>query len=310
MTRHIQMMDAQVAVGFVRAQAEYIETVVNETVYPDIQYARLVPVDTGADPFVDTVLYISSDKFGKADWINGNADDIPLAGTSRAQFRTGVHTAGIGYGFGWEEINKARRFGINLEAEDAVAARRAYEEMVDRVVLRGDSAKGFSGLFNYPGIGRTAAPAAFVDATPVNVILGAINDMLMAGHVGTGYTSFANTVLMSPEKLAYLATRRLSDDSETTVLAFLRANNVVTLTTGQQIAFIGAIGLSEAGDGGTQRMIAYRRDPQVLKLHLPMPHRFLPAQQDGVLSVVVPGVFRMGGVDIRRPAEFRYMDGI
>lgn len=57
-------------------------------------------------------------------------------------------------------------------------------------------------------------------------------------------------------------------------------------------------------------MIAYRKDPQVLKAHIPMPHRFLPVYQDGPLHWVVPGVFRLGGLDIRRPKEVRYIDGI
>jgi len=41
-----------------------------------------------------------------------------------------------------------------------------------------------------------------------------------------------------------------------------------------------------------------------------MPHRFLPVFQGGPLHWVVPGVFRLGGLDIRRPKEVRYIDGI
>lgn len=57
-------------------------------------------------------------------------------------------------------------------------------------------------------------------------------------------------------------------------------------------------------------MISYRRDPSVLKMHIPMPHRFLPVYQAGPIRWEVPGIFRLGGVDIRRPAEVRYTDGI
>jgi hypothetical protein len=41
-----------------------------------------------------------------------------------------------------------------------------------------------------------------------------------------------------------------------------------------------------------------------------MPHRFLPVYQDGPLNWKVPGVFRTGGLDVRRPTEMRYMDNI
>src|SRR5690606_4934130 len=128
------------------------EREVNETVYPDIQYPGLIPVDTSAHPFAQTVTYYSSDKFGKAGWINGNADDIPLAGTELTQHKTSVYTAGIGYGYGWEEINHAIMLGVNLTADDAKAARRAYEEMVDRVSFKGDAEKGFKGLIDYNGV--------------------------------------------------------------------------------------------------------------------------------------------------------------
>ena len=153
----MKTFDAQAALGFVRSQTTHVEQQVNETVYPDIQYPGLIPVDTSAHPFAQTVTYYSSDKFGRADWINGNADDIPLAGTELAEFKTSVYTAAIGYGWGWEEVNVAMMLGRNLPADDAMAARRAYEEMVDRVMLRGDATKNFSGLIDYPGI--TAAGA-------------------------------------------------------------------------------------------------------------------------------------------------------
>lgn len=311
MNAHTFTFDAQAALGFVVSQTTHVEQQVNETVYPDIQYPALIPVDTSAHPFAQTVTYYSSDKFGRANWINGNADDIPLAGTELNEFKTSVYTAAIGYGWGWEEVNVAMMLGRNLSADDAQAARRAYEEMVDRVALAGDATKNFSGLLDYTGI--TAASATNGDwlgtGTTEDQILQDVNDGVLGIATDTLYTSIADTLLMSPERLNYLATVRLGDTTMT-VLEFLRRNNTYTAMTGQPLTIRGVRGLSTAGAGNTQRMIAYRRSPQVLKLHIPMPHRFLPVYQDGPLRWVVPGVFRLGGLDIRRPKEVRYIDGI
>jgi hypothetical protein len=304
--------DAQAALGFVVSQATHIEATVNETIYPDIQYPGLIPVDTSAHPFTQTVTYYSSDKFGTARWINGNADDIPLAGSERTQHKTSVYTAGIGYGFGWEEVNVAMLMGVNLPAEDALAARRAYEEMVDVVALRGDASKGFAGLLNYPGVTAIAAQSAAVwtdPATTEDDMLDDVNELLQGVETATGYTSTADTLLLPNQRLRYLASTRLGDTGET-VLQFLRRNNILTAMTGRPLTIRTIRGLETAGAGGTQRMIAYRRDPQVLKLHIPMPHRFLGIFQDGPLHWVNPGVFRLGGLDIRLPAEVRYSDGI
>lgn len=303
--------DAQAALGFVVSQTSHIEREVNETVYPDIQYSFLIPVDTSAHPFSKSVTYYSSDKFGAAKWINGNADDIPLAGTERTKHETMVHTAAIGYGYGWEEIGMAQKLGINLPAEDAMAARRAYEEMLDRIFLDGDTEKNFGGLIDNSAV--TAANAGVGDwggtGSTEDTVLADINEGILAVATGTQYASMADTLLLPYTKMNYLATNRLGD-TQMTILEFLRRNNTYTAMTGQPLTIRAVRGLETAGVGNTARAVAYRRSPQVLKAHLPMPHRFLQPWQAGPLRIEVPGVFRVGGLDIRRPKEVRYIDGI
>jgi hypothetical protein len=41
-----------------------------------------------------------------------------------------------------------------------------------------------------------------------------------------------------------------------------------------------------------------------------MPHRFMPVYQTGPLRCDIPGVMRLGGLDIRLPNEISYVDGI
>lgn len=301
---------AQAAMGFLESQTSHIEREVNETTYPDIQYSGLIPVDTSAHPFAKTVTYYSSDKFGKAAWINGNSDDIPLAGTELAQHETAVHMAAIGYGYGYAELNQAMLLGRNLQADDAMAARRAYEEMVDGVAFNGDAEKGFEGLVSNSGVtAASATNGGWASATAAEM-LADVNDALDAQAGGTLYSALADTLLLPHTKLNKLATTPLNSTSDTTVLRFLRENNVYTATTGQELTIRGIRGLDTAGAGSTARMVAYRRNPQVLKLHIPMPHRFLPVYQTGPLNWIVPGVFSLGGLDIRRPKEVRYADGI
>ncbi|MCD0280467.1 DUF2184 domain-containing protein [Xanthomonas melonis] len=302
--------------GFLVAQTTIIEPGVYRTVYPDIQYRDLIPVDTSGSEFATSVTYYSQDQYGKADWINGNADDIPKAGTNRSQFQTGVHTAGIGYGYGWEEIGRAQLLGINLPTEDAAVARRASEDMVDRVALYGDGSKGFSGLFNAAGVIPVAAPTgawgtllAAGTATPDQIVAD-MNASILNVFNGTNTTAIADRLLLPWSKFLLISTKRMSNDSDMTILQYFLANNVYTATTGQQLMVRGLRGLDTAGAGGVARMIAYRYDPNVLKLHMPMPHRFLPVFQSGPLRWDVPGVMRLGGLDVRLPKQVVYVDGI
>jgi hypothetical protein len=301
--------DAQnrAALGFVQKQASYIEPQVYKTEYPDIQYQNLIPVDTSANPFVKTVTYMSSDMAGRAEWVNGNADDVPMADTSMAQHETQVHTAAIGYGYGFEEVNYAQMLGINLGNDRADAARRAYEEMVDRVALMGDSSKGFVGLFNSPDVPTTPATGVW-SAANSDAILDDVNSALMGIYEGTNTASMADTLLLPYQAMRHL-NKRLPNGN-TSVMDYLTSYNVYTTMTGNPLTIRGIRGLNEAGAGGAGRVIAYRRSPDVLKMFIPMPHRFLPARPAGALRIEVPGVFRIGGLDIRKPKQMVYLDGI
>jgi len=305
-----KLLDAQAALGFVTSQTSYIERQVNEIVYPDIQYPQLVPVDTSANPWAKTVTYYSADKYGKADWINGNADDIPMAGTEMAKNETAVYTAGIGYGYGLEEISQAQMLGMNLPNMDAQAARRAYEEMVDRVAIYGDSSKGFYGLINAPTVtAGTAVTGNWDTATPAQ-ILADINAELIGQYNATLNTAMADTLLLPYNRWLLLTTRMVSDLATETLFSWITRNNAYTAATGQALTIRAVRGLDTAGAGGTARMVAYRRDPSGVKIHIPMPHRFLPVYQAGPIRYEVPGIFRLGGVDVRQPMLFSYTDGI
>ena len=302
-------IDAQAAVGFVLSQTSHIETAVNKVKRPQIQYKNLVPVDTSAGAFAKTVTYFSSDQFGKAEWMNGNADDMPMAGTEKSKFEVDIYTAAIGYGFGFEEVEQAKQMGTNLPNDDAMAARRAYEEFVDELALFGDATKGFEGLLTSSLVDDASALTGDWDTATEDQILADVNAAILGVGTGTNFVALANTLLLPYEKFNALATRRLGDN-KATILSFIMEFNTYTAMTGQPLTIRAVRRMNTIGTGSTARMVAYNRDPETVKMHIPMPHRFLAPREKGIFSVVVPGVFRVGGVDWRLPKEARYVDGI
>src|SRR5690606_29025300 len=144
--------DAQQALGFVVAQTAHIEATVYEEQYPEIQYPELIPVDTSANEWAKSVTYYSNNKTGRAGWFHHRARDLHLADSERSKHEVGVEMADIGYDWSLEEVGQAMMVGQPLQADRASAARRAYEEFVDEIALRGDADKNFFGLINYPGI--------------------------------------------------------------------------------------------------------------------------------------------------------------
>lgn len=306
--------DLQANLSFAIQQTAHVEAGVYRQRYPDLDYASMIPIDTSASEWTKTVTYFSMDAAGKARWISGNAKDIPTVGLGMEKHETSVYTAGIGYSYGFEEINHARMTGVPLDSEMAMAARRASEQLIFQALLRGDTEKGMEGLYDYTGVPTEPIPddgsgdsKLWADKTPDQIIRD-VNNLLVGVHSATNTVAMADTLILPIERYQYIASTRLTDTAMT-ILEFIRQYNVYTATTGQQLMIRGQRDLLDRGANDDARMIAYRRSPEVLKAHIPMPHRFLPVQIEG-LQFTVPGVFRLGGLDVRLPQEIRYGDGI
>jgi hypothetical protein len=309
-------VDAQQALGFLVSQTSHIEAQVVEVQYPDIQYPDLIPVDTSANEWAKSVTYYSTNKVGQAGWFHHYAKDIHVADSERSKFEVGVEMADIGYRWTLEELGQAMMIpGMNLSADRAMAANRAYEEFIDNVALNGDSDKNLSGILDYPGITVVDAPAdgtssqADWDHKTADLIMRDFNLAVVGMWTNSKQIELADTVLLPYAALALLVAKRI-DNTATTVLDYIMKNNIYTHTTGRQLTIRGVRGLDNVGTNGAGRMIAYRRDPQVLKMHIPMTHRFLPVWQTGPLVFDVPGIFRLAGLEVRRPGAVRYLDGI
>lgn len=307
----------QLAMTFLIRQVALIEPTVYAMRYQDIQYQNLIPVDTSAPEWIQSVTYFSMDSVGQAQWFHGQAQDVPKVELTREKFETGVSMAAIGYGYTLEELGTAQLLGMNLTPDKASAARRIADEKIDQVAFVGDTVKGFTGLVNASTPTATTAPAdgtgsatTFASKTP-DQVLRDVNGQLTGIYTGTLGAEIADTLLFPYSVLIDLSTRRIDAVNQTTILEWIERNNVYTRTTGQPLTIRGMFGyLDTTGAGSTKRMVAYRRSPEVVKMHVPMPFRFLPAWQTGPMKFDVPGIFRVGGTDIRRPKSVRYLDGI
>lgn len=306
----------QAALSFLTQQLSIIEPGVYKIRYPNVQYPELVPVDSSGNEWAKSITFFSSEQVGKAQWFHSQATDIPIADVSRDKFEQGIEMAAIGYRYNTEELAQAMMVpGLNLTADRASAAKRIYEEFVDDVALRGDTQKGWYGLINQPTITAVNAPADGTGSSPLwstktdVQIMRDFNSILTGMYLSTLTLEQADTVLMPLQLLTDLSSRQFGV-LNMTVLDWLRDRNLNTFTSRMPLEIRGVRGLETAGDAGSGRIVAYRKDPQVIKLHIPMPHKFLPPWPRSALVTDIPGIFRLGGVEIRRPSAFRYMDHV
>lgn len=292
-------IDAQAALGFVERQTSHIEREVYRRKYPMIRYRELIPVDPDAPEFASSVTFYSQDQVGRAKYINGHGDDIPLVNITRNQHEQGIDDAGIGYEFSLTEIGQAQMLGRDLSSEGANAARLAFERFVDEVAFVGDAAAGTQGLFNTSGITSVAAANTFANLTPDQILV-EVNKLIGGIHDDTKGVEMPDTVVMPIGAYTDIASRRLPD-SGMTVLQYLQASNVYTAQTGQPLMI--------TSHYRADKLVAYARNMEVLKLHMPMPLRFVQPQARN-LKIVVPGHFRFAPINIRIPGAVRYLTGV
>ncbi|MDR6632352.1 hypothetical protein J2X72_001136 [Phyllobacterium sp. 1468] len=303
------------ALNFLRTAQNYIEPGIYARQYPDFQYRELVPVDNSAPDWTTAIDFFSmGDDVGQAREVSADGDDIPFVDFKLDSGNSRVFMAGIGYRYNLQELAHAQAYGIRLESDRADAARRKYELFVDNVAFLGRPKLGMTGLLNATTVtALAAANGASGTATwttkTADEILADVNSVLSVIFTASNGIEQANTVLLDQDRYALIATKRLDATMTTTVLEHIQRANIYTQRTGLPLTIRAVFGLETAGAGGTHRLAAYRRSPDVVKIHIPMPLRWLQAEQR-LLKFEVPGIFRLGSVEIRRPGAVRYLDGV
>lgn len=294
-------------------QAASIEREVYKIQYPDIRYPQLATIDTSMDEWTNEIVYFIMDKHGEARFMHSQADDLPMVDINMDSKYVRVANIWAGYRYTLDEVEHARRVGINLGPEKAMMVRRAHEEFIDNVFLNGNGDLKWDGLWNNSEV--TVSAAATVNSATTwsskdgTQIIADINNALTGIYEDTKTVEMANTVLLPIEQYNLLANKNAGYSTDTSVLEWLNRHNVYTAQTGQPLMIRQLRGLKERGASSADRMIVYNRSPEVLKFHLPMPLKFGNVEQR-LYTYIVPSMCRIGGLEVRRPKAMRYVDGI
>lgn len=312
----------QAAMAYLVNQAYGINTTVYQTAFPDLPFEELAYVDSSAPEFAPGTITFISSSVGKANWFTAGAKDVRKADVTRDRSEVKFHMAAIGYGYDTEELGQTALLGMDLPADKALAARRAYREFMWNLTLIGDTSKGLLGLSTQTSVTAGAVAAngtgtpntnwfdsgGNLTKTPAQIVAD-INNGLTGVFTGSLTVEMADTILLPYTTIANLAATPMSSTNSETILSFIMRTNIVTAMFNRPITIRGYLGLDTAGAGGTRLMVIYKNAQDVVKNHLPMPHRFFPVYQDGPFNFQIPGAFRAGGVEVLRPGAFRYLYG-
>jgi len=302
--------DAATGLAFLLSQLTHIESKMYEKKYKAITYPAIVPVSNEAGEWAESITYFFMTGAAVAKFVGTKSLNVPIAEIGTDKITVPVELGATGYEYSDEELRQAIQLKRALPQLKSNTARRAYEELAQRVAMVGDTTHNLPGFINNtnvtaatvvnPGSGTT-----WVTKTP-NQILFDINDFMGAIFVDTLQVERANTLLLPTAQWNYLAGTPRSDNSDTTLLQWL-INNSPYLSSANDI--IPVTELAGAGAGSTDRMMAYDKDIDKVVFHIPMPLRFTEPQRKG-RGFEVPGEFKLSGIEFRYPGSARYADGI
>ena len=263
------MNDAGIASGqaFLQSELEKRDTLVR-TPLTSFTYARDITLRVGGgwSEFVSTMQVGYGVTGGSGDGIfhAGGADGIPMvqADFGKGLFKT--HMIAAGFRVMWIDMQRGNMTGRNLDSLLRDGLRMMYDKHMDENTYVGFAKYGTTGLLNNADITVTSATTTgtgsateFKSKTP-DQILDDINDAILAAWAESEYDRDAipNHIIMPYEQYNYLATTRVSELAEKTILTFLLDNNVAK-QNGSDL-FIGAtVWCKGAGEGGSDRMMVY-----------------------------------------------------
>ena len=164
----------------------------------------------------------------------------------------------------WVDMQREKLTGRSLESILRDGIRMAYDKHMDANAYVGIKRYGSTGLINNPEVTTanaastgTGGSSKFKDKTP-DQILQDINDAILAVWETAEYDRDAvpNHIIMPYEQINYLATTKVTELAEKTILQFLLDNNVAK-TNGSDLYIGGCSWCKGAGTGGNDRMVVY-----------------------------------------------------
>lgn len=307
-TNNPMRLDSNESVFFNRELA-YVKAKSYDAKYAELKGLSLIPISTEAGAGVNEIIFHQYRGVGFAKVIADYAKDFPRVDIYGEEKAVKVKGIGDSYGYSIKEIRASQRTGKNLDQRRAITARRAHDEMMNRMALKSNTADGTFGLLDFPGITEvtlqadgTSSSKTWASKTPDQIVRD-INDLVNAVMEPTSAREVPDTLLLPIAQYNDIATRRIGEAGEKTLMRYILDNSPYI----KRIDWLSE--LKNFGAGGTNRALVGRFDEEHLTLEIPQPFEQFEAQQEG-MEFTIPCHSECAGTIIYYPLAFAYADGI
>lgn len=300
--------------AFLTSELEKRDTLVR-TPLTSFTYSRDIPVRVGGGwaEFVSAmnVGYGLTGGSGEGMIGSGSADGIPMVQADFGKDLWKTHAIYAGTRVFWIDMQKGNMTGRNIDTLLRDGLRMAYDKHMDENVYAGFAKYGTTGLINNPDVAITNATKTWATATP-DEILEMVNNAILATWARAAYDldAIPNHIVLPYEQYNYIATTKVTNLAEKTILTFLEENNVATKNGGD--LFIGAtIWCKGAGTGSTDRMVVYSNKERYIAIDELVPlTRAMTTPNAERFSYDTAYAGNVSETEVFYPETITYTDGI
>lgn len=220
------------------------------------------------------------------------------------------------------ELMSAQQLGRPIDTQMLAALNLKHQMDIDQMVYVGDSAlSSVGGLVNNSAVTNSTNVANGSGGTPQWVtktpdeITADFNEVLTSVWAASAYKAPPTKVLVAPVPFGYISTTKVGDAAQTSILKYVRENNIMTAQLGIELNIMPVKWLDKAnlnGPGGAaatyDRMVAYTQREEYVRYPM-VPLQPLQPQFRGIW-ISVPYFGRLGRVEVVYPETVGFRDGI
>lgn len=238
-------------------------------------------------------------------WIGKNSTAIPQTNLYIEKTAQPLNLWGMELGWTLPELASAQQVGRPVDSQKYDAMQLKWNMDIDEQVYIGDSDLGITGLLNLTQVTPISAAKAWATATPDEIVQD-FNLLLSQAWVSSGYAICPKKVGLAPELFGLLASKKVSDAGNISVLEYVKINCIAFQENGEPLEIVSMKWASKRGAAGAHRVVAYTQDEKFIRFPL-VPLLNTPLEYRGLYQLTTY-YGRLGQVETPYGNTIAYMD--
>ena len=308
---------------FLTKELEKLDNTILEPL-TSVTYARDMPIRSGGG-IVEDIRQIAVNygtagaSEGEQSIMGGKTNNIPImeADLSEDRWKTYIFTEILKIGF-FDDM-KMQKVGRSLQEMLDNGIHLHYDKYLDKNVYVGMTGHGGTGLINNAAVARYTADPHTSGGTDTEWANKTADEILADINAAQLYTwtasefddsGMANHILVSPAAYTQIVHRKVGVTGDKSILTYLLENNLGK-QQGRDLVILPCRWCTDAGTGGTDRMVAYAHDEKRIRMDVTLPlKRWITEASIKDMAYLTPYYAQWSEVQFLYLSPVVYVDGI